>query len=101
MIEPIRDGILFVFIDNIKGKFFKESTNWGFDIIGDSDNSASSGRWGKIVALGPDVNAQNITKDDYIFIEPLMWTEGLMHDGVKIWKTDESKVMATSKELMV
>ena len=97
MLTPLFDGILFVFEDDVKKGFFQEETDWGFKIQGNPDNSAKHGRWGKVVAVGPDVKPEDVENGDSIFVEPLMWTKGIKHDGIQVWKTDITKVMAVGK----
>ena len=98
MLTPLFDGILFVFTDELKKGHFQEKTDWDFQLIGNHDNSAKSGRWGKVLSVGPDVPSEEVVNGSYIFIEPLMWTKGIKHDGIEIWKTDITKVMAVSEE---
>lgn len=98
MLTPLFDGILFIFVDDLKKGLFQEQTDWGFDLIGTSDNSTKNGRWGKVVAVGPDVPEEDIENGTFIFVEPLMWTKGVKHDDVEVWKTDVSKVMAVSQQ---
>ena len=47
---------------------------------------------GKVVAVGPKVDPE-ITVGTKILIEPLMWTDGFTHDGVKLWQTTDAKVI--------
>ncbi len=100
MIEPINNGILFVFIQSVSKNSFDESTDWGFKIKSNQKTTTQSGRWGKVLAVGPTVES-DIQKGTYIFIEPLMWTQGFKFDGVNVWKTDSSKVMAVCDSLPV
>jgi co-chaperonin GroES (HSP10) len=53
-------------------------------------------RWGKAIAVGPKAEVQ---VGDYILIEALMWMEGTQIDGVKMWKTDDSKILAITNDL--
>ena len=98
MITPLFNGILFVFTDDFKGGLFQEKTDWGFEVKGGHQNTTQEGRWGKVLAIGPDVSEDDIQKGDFIFVEPLMWTKGIEHDGVQVWKTDSDKVMLVSEE---
>lgn len=92
MLEPIRNNILFVFEDNVRSDgMFGEETESGI-IYKTHNDSAGAPRWGTVLAVGPDVT--EIENGDRILIEPLMWTEGFVHDGVKIWQTNDEKVMA-------
>lgn len=103
MLEPIKHNILFVFLQKTnKAGSFVETTSWGFEMSHDEaahfENTAKNGRWAKVVSCGPDVNREEIAPGQYIFIEPLMWTTGMTFDGVKIWKTDPTKVMLVSDD---
>jgi hypothetical protein len=98
MLKPLFDGILFIFVDDLNKGFFEEKTDWDFKILGSSDNSAKAGRWGKVLAIGPDVPADEINSDTFIFVEPLMWTKGVKHDDTEVWKTDVTKVMAVTQD---
>lgn len=98
MITPLFNGILFIFNEDFSRGFFQEKTDWGFEIRGGHKNSSQEGRWGKVVALGPEVTEEDMCIGDYIYIEPLMWTKGIKHDGIDIWKTDSNKVLLVSQE---
>jgi len=98
MLQPLNKDILFIFTDKIKNNLFKESTDWGFEIVENHDRTAKQGRWAKIVAVGPDVDREEIPPSGWIFIEHLMWSRGFSHEKVKVWKTDASKVMLVSDE---
>ena len=96
MIAPLRNGILFVFMDKTVGSEgkFGAFTEWGFNLGVNTDDTTKSGRWGRVLAVGPE--ATEVKEDMFIFIEPLMWTKGFSHNASKVWKTDESKVMLIS-----
>jgi len=98
MLQPLNKDILFIFTDAVKNKLFQETTDWGLKIIEDQDRSAKRGRWAKIVAVGPDVDREEIPPSGYIYVEPLMWSVGFSHENVKVWKTDASKVMLVSAD---
>ena len=92
MLTPLRNGILFVFLDTFKNDGFKTTTEWGFEIAGDHTTAGKEGRWAKVIAVGPEVTS-NISNGIEVFVEPLMWTVGFKHEGVDVWKTDESKIL--------
>ena len=97
MIEPLRNGILFMFLEKTDDSGgFKGNTDWGFDLGVNTDETSKRGRWARTIAVGPDVT--DVKEDMFIYIEPLMWTVGFNHNGFKIWKTDETKILATSDE---
>lgn len=96
MLTPLTNNILFVFVDNIINGKFVENTASGIFLGNGYEDTIKKPRWGKVVAVGPDVKKDgSISTTDLILVEPLMWTEGFMHDGIQIWKTNLTKVMAT------
>ena len=95
-LEPMRNHLIVSFFDVAEKGFFRDKTSWGFDLGRSLDRSAQTARWGVVLAVGPDT--KEIVKGDYVCIEPLMWTENVDLDGLKVWRTDESKVMLVSKE---
>jgi len=100
MLTPLRDGILFIFLDEASSAGFREKTNWGFQLLTNSDRTNGDPRWGKVVALGEDLkDNEDVKNGSFVLIEPLMWTLGMTYDGTKVWKTDISKILAVSDEL--
>lgn len=97
MIHPLRNGILFAFVDTVTNGKFNEDTNWGFNLGQSPDASGQTARWAKVLSIGPEV--EEIQNGDYIQIEPLMWSHGFKHKKTNIWKTDESKVIFVSPTL--
>jgi galactose mutarotase-like enzyme len=104
-LRAIRNSILFAFLqkENNKG-YFQEETKWGFTIAADKsrqksgfDQSVKEGRWAKVLLVGPE--CEEVKTGDYVCLEPQMWTNGFQYDGIKIRKSDESKVMIISKEM--
>jgi hypothetical protein len=94
-LKPLGKNIIFIFLEQTsQGKFVP---NHGGQILLTSkvDGNNRSPKWGKVFLTGPDVDPE-IKVGEYILIEPLMWTPGFDYDGVKFWKTDSDKVMATS-----
>lgn len=82
---------MFAFYDEVTGGIFRDKSEAGIQLIL-QDQGGGEPRWGKIVAMGPNVTDELNSGDD-ILIEPLMWTNGLEHEGVKIWVTDETKIL--------
>lgn len=93
-IEPITDGILFKFCEDVVNKNFQTKTQSGLIIKRDISNQMSENRWGVALKVGPKV--KNVKPGDYIYIEKCQWTLGLHYNNSeKFWKTNESKVIAT------
>jgi co-chaperonin GroES (HSP10) len=97
-LSVLKNNIIFQFLDKTEGKegSFSERTRSGL-IIPKLQTTQKGERWGKVVAVGPDV--QGVVKGDYILIEPLMWTVNGTFEGEKFWKTNDDKVMIVSNEL--
>jgi hypothetical protein len=100
MLRPLRNSIIFTFIDDAAGGKFIPRTASGI-LMTNQDMSTQAGpRWGKVVSIGPDVNADEIKVDDFILIESLQWTTAFKLDdaGDKMWKTDENKIIAVTND---
>jgi len=91
-LKPLLNGILFIFHDKITNGKFDEM--YGVIYRGvDQDETIRKPRWGKVVSIGPDVEDVAITPGSDILIEPMAWTRGLEYDDIKVWKTDESRIL--------
>ena len=98
-LRPLRNNVMFKFLDEtlgIKGAF-TETTNSGI-IIPRTNSTQKVSRWGEVVALGPDAEAGGLNVGDYILIEALMWMEGVKFGDGKVWKTDDTKVLAVTND---
>jgi hypothetical protein len=92
-LKPIKDSILFTFVQTTRDGYFRNETDWGFKIAG-SDYDSSKARWGLAEIVGPD--CKYVKPGDYIMIEPLKWTTAVEHEGKKYWRTAEAHVELTS-----
>lgn len=92
-LRPIRNHIVFQFIDEVdnKGQFVK-TTKWGFVIPGHFDNSAKAPRWGTVVGVGPETKHCKVGQQ--VLINALKWTESAKFDGERIWRTDDTQIVA-------
>ena len=95
MLKPLHDSILFVFLDEASRNGFTNKTEAGI-IYKSLDDSAQSARWAKVLAVGPKVKI--VKPGMTILIDALRWTEGIIYDGVKIWRTVEKDVSAIQEE---
>ena len=98
MITAIKNHILFAFFDKVKdGRFVGKSDST--IVIPSSagqyinDESAGQARYGKVLAVGPDCDPE-IKAGTVVLIEKLMWSEGFEHEDVKVWRTDDTKILA-------
>jgi len=89
---PLRNNIIFVFLDDIRGGRFHDLSAGGIILGGTDDATTKQPRWGRVIAVGPKVDS-DITIGCNILVEALMWTDGIVHDGVKLWQTNDTKVI--------
>ena len=97
-LKPLRNNIIFRFLEETTGSkgAFKERTSSGI-IIPITQSTQKVHRWGRVLAVGPLVDG--VQEGDYILIEALMWMEGVKYEDGKVWKTDDSKVLAVTNDL--
>lgn len=97
-LNPLKDSILFTFIDNIVGGQFVTHTRSGILLTNkNTDDTANNPRWGKVLAIGNTV--QDVKVGDFVLIAPLRWTLGFKYDGVDIWKTVEGEVLGVAENI--
>ena len=94
-LQPLGKNIIFIFCEDTSGGKFVPSHAGKIQIISKNEQFNHAPKWGKVFLTGPDVDPE-IKVGEFILIEPLKWTPGFDFDGVKFWKTDSDKVMATS-----
>jgi co-chaperonin GroES (HSP10) len=96
-LTPIGKKIQFQFLDRaamIDGRQgFEERTEAGI-VYKNYEKSIMSPRWGRVLAVGPDVDPQ-IKVGSLILIENLGWTTAVRLQGMEpFWMTREDKVLA-------
>ena len=97
-IRPLGNNVMFRFLDytgGAKGRF--HDTHRSGIILVPSSGSQNVHRWGQVLAIGPKVDGVSV--GDYILVESLMWMEGTELDGQKMWKTDDSKIIAVTDDV--
>lgn len=94
-LKPIKNTILFKFIDhvNTKGEFERQRSAGGIFLQAGYDDSAKMPRWATVVRVGP--TCEFVTEGQDILIPALRWTPVINHEGESFWKTDEKEVVAT------
>lgn len=83
-------------LDPLRNNMFSATTESGIYIPPSPTDTAHKPRWAKVVSIGSD--CLDVKVDMRILIEPGAWTNNFEIDGVKHWKTDESKVLAVEDE---
>lgn len=97
MLRPLKNSILFSFIDDAAGGMFIPKTKSGILLTNQNMDVQRGPRWGRVLAVGP--KCVDVKIRDLILIDALKWTTGFKHDDVNIWKTDESNVMAITDDI--
>jgi co-chaperonin GroES (HSP10) len=95
-IIPVRNNIIFEFVEDSTSTRFVNSTKSGIMISSQDSNQTGIPRWGKITHVGPDV--KNVKVGEYALIEPGKWTSSFYVDNHRYWKTDDDQIMCTSDE---
>jgi len=91
-IKPLKNNILFAFIDDDAGGKFIPKTAAGILLTNQDFQNQAGPRWGRVIKVGKDV--LDVKVDDFILVESLQWTVSFKVDEQKMWSTNEDKVMA-------
>lgn len=95
-LSPSGSYILFTFTNDLWNGTVSNTTKWGFEYQVSTAGVEQPARWGLVHAVGEDVT--KVKPGQYIYIEPLMWTEYQVYNDRKIWWTSELKVLGVSDE---
>lgn len=95
-IDPVRDHVIFTFVEDISNERFINSTSSGILTTSNSLEQTNHPRWVKIHAVGP--KAYDVKPGDYALVEAGKWTNQFVVDGTRYWKTDESQLLAVSDQ---
>lgn len=93
-IKPLKDSILFTFVQTTRDGYFRVETDWGFKLSG-SDYATDKARWGLVEKIGPMV--KHVKVGDYVLIEPLKWTTAVEFEGKKFWRTAEPHILGVQE----
>ncbi len=97
-LRPLHNTVLFQFLDDTAGARgrFSERTK-GQIIIPVLDSAQhKTDRWGKVVAVGPDVDG--VVAGEFVLIQALQWTRAAEYDGEKIWMTKDDKIIVVTDD---
>ena len=95
-LEPIADHILFCFFEETENhghRFFKNKTDWGFEVFSSPDDTTKTPRWVEIIGLGPDV-PEEFHVGQRVLVEPLKWTRQVEYKGLQFARTDPDQIIA-------
>ena len=100
-LKAVGSSILFKFVDETHGKFLGRTTQSGI-LVATGFSDQKEPKWGEVLSVGDRV--EDIKVGEFILIEALAWTPGMYIDNdesdmqERIWRTDESRVLAVSEE---
>lgn len=96
-LKPFKNNVMFEFLDDTIGKqgHFHAKTSTGIILVSSVDANKVH-RWGRVLASGPE---SEVIPGDLILVEALMWMEGNKVDGVRMWKTDDSRILAVAETI--
>lgn len=96
--HAIKNHIVFKFNDKVDhdGKFIQSHDTFHI-VSGDFEKSAQSPRWATVVTAGPTTDSDVCQPGTQILIENLKWTMGFKVDGVMLWRTDDTHVLAVGE----
>lgn len=100
-LRPLRNVVLFQFMDDTSGSRgrFSERTTGSIIIPVLDSTQHKTNRWGRVVAVGPEVDG--VEPGDFVLIEALQWTRGTVLEEQKLWKTDDTKILAVTNDEQV
>lgn len=101
-IKPINTKVLFQFVEDIDNSAFTGKTKGGLYVVENEENQINRHRWGKVLAIGPEVPTSEVDVGDFILMEPLGWTNHMSlsdnPDEEKFWFTDLEKIILVGDE---
>ena len=100
-IKPIKDKILFQFVEDMTNATFKSKSPGGIVMVETQANKVDKPRWGEVLSVGSEVDGMRV--GEFILIEALGWTNSMtLEDSLsaeKFWFTKADKVMCVSDTL--
>jgi co-chaperonin GroES (HSP10) len=91
-VEPIRDQIIFRFVEPIINGRFKTSTPTGIIIVEGKEKQLDVARWGLVLAIGPET--QDVALGDIVLIKNLQWTNVFTITDKPYWITTSDGILA-------
>lgn len=94
-LDPIHDQIIFQFLEDTTKGQFNRKTSEGILVVEHDHNQLEDARWGRVLAIGPEVHGINV--DDIVLIENLRWTNkfNVSETTQDYWITQEKEILAT------
>lgn len=96
-IQPLGKNIAIMFLEPTSGGQFINKTDWGFNYQVSTMGTKQRGRWARVLAVGELVQEHDVHVDQFVFLEPLMWTVAQEVENMQFWLTSLDKVWLTSE----
>jgi hypothetical protein len=94
-LSAIRNHIIFEFLDKLDSQGqFTQTSDAGLHIVGHFESSAQQPRWARVLTVGPQTDEVLADAGCEVLIDNLKWTEGVVLEGKKVWRTDDKHVLA-------
>lgn len=97
-IKPLSNNVLFQFEDDVRDGMFFDVEKSGIIIGKSCDGSAKQPRWGKVLAVGPDVDTNDVNVGQRILIDALRWTEAYTINERKYWFTRVTEILCVEDQ---
>lgn len=97
-LHPVGSSLLFTFLDDTgggKGRF-QERSKSGLVIPVLNSSQTNENRWGRVVAVGSDVDG--VAVGEFILIEALKWNAHETFEGEKVWRTISDSVICVTDD---
>lgn len=95
-VDVLKEFIVFQFEDEVDSgnrNTFKETSQGGIILKSSFDDGTKKPRWGKVIALGPEV-MDDIKIGSRVLVAPMMWTKISTYKGERFARTQESHILA-------
>lgn len=92
-LEPLHNQIIFEFTQDARKGYFREVTGSGVVVMEAADKQVDYCRWGRILAVGPDV--EDFEPGQIVLIEHLQWTTMFKVTRQQYWLTRDTEILAT------
>lgn len=99
-LQPLGNAFLFEFLEDTADGKFVEQTRSGIILTNqDCDHQGQWSRWVRVLAIGPQVI--DFSVDDIVLVENGMWTRGFDYEERRMWRSDDTKVIAIGDDASV
>jgi co-chaperonin GroES (HSP10) len=91
-LNPIRNQIIFEFVNDARKGHFREVTNAGLIIMEDAAKQVEYCRWGRVLGVGEE--SKDVAVGDIVLIEHLQWTNMFRITRKDYWITEDTEILA-------